>query len=49
MMKSLVAVIGGSFDPPTIAHALMAAELLNQKIVNKVVYVPCGTREDKPL
>lgn len=42
-------ILGGSFDPPTMAHALMAAELLNLKIVDKVVFVPCGNRKDKFL
>lgn len=42
-------ILGGSFDPPTLAHALMAAELLNKHIVDKVVFVPCGARDDKVL
>jgi nicotinic acid mononucleotide adenylyltransferase len=27
----------------------MAAELLNLKIVDKVIFVPCGDRSDKEL
>lgn len=49
-MKTLrTGILGGSFDPPTIAHALMAAELLNKKQVDEVVFVPCGSRDDKVL
>jgi nicotinic acid mononucleotide adenylyltransferase len=45
----VVAVLGGSFDPPTLAHAMIAAELLNKKLVSRILFVPCGDRDDKNL
>lgn len=49
MNKPTIAVFGGSFDPPTLAHQLVIAELLNQKMAESVILVPCGNREDKAL
>ena len=42
-----VAVLGGSFDPPTISHLQLAAETVYQFKVDQVWIVPCGDREDK--
>ena len=44
---SKIGIIGGSFDPPTIAHLKMAEVLLTDKKVDKIVFVPCGNRSDK--
>lgn len=31
-MKKIVGVLGGSFNPPTIAHLLLASHVINCKI-----------------
>ena len=46
-MIKRVAVLGGSFDPPTISHMQIAAETLYQHKCDQVWTVPCGDREDK--
>ena len=48
MSKLKVALLGGSFNPSTIAHLRMGRQLLNKEKVDKVVYIPCGPRADKP-
>lgn len=35
-----IGVFGGSFNPPTNAHILIPLELIQQGIVDKVIYVP---------
>lgn len=45
--KKRVAILGGSFNPVTIGHLQMAAELLNNALVETVWLVPCGQRQDK--
>ena len=52
-----VAVLGGSFDPPTIGHMQVrnsftlsfqaAAECINILHFDEIMLVPCGSREDK--
>jgi len=42
-----VALLGGSFNPPTIAHMEMGRKILMDKYADKLIYVPCGTRSDK--
>lgn len=45
----LVAVLGGSFSPPTLAHTAVAAAVLGcSPAVGAVWVVPCGARPDKP-
>ena len=45
-----VAILGGSFDPPTISHLQLASETLNScSEINEVWIVPCGDRPDKKL
>ena len=46
-----IAILGGSFDPPTIAHIQTAAEVYNYfKFIDEVWLVPCGdSRSDKTL
>ena len=48
--KMKVALLGGSFDPPTISHLQLASETLNVcPEINEVWLIPCGTRPDKKL
>jgi len=50
-IKKKIAVLGGSFDPPTIAHVQCAAEVYNNcDDVDEVWIIPCGDgRDDKSL
>eukprot|EP00927_Polykrikos_kofoidii_P055070 TRINITY_DN49388_c0_g1_i1.p1 TRINITY_DN49388_c0_g1~~TRINITY_DN49388_c0_g1_i1.p1 ORF type:complete len:605 (+),score=74.38 TRINITY_DN49388_c0_g1_i1:134-1816(+) len=43
-----VAVYGGAFDPPTIAHLTMAAQIIQGGSADEVWMVPSGPRPDKP-
>ena len=46
----VIALLGGSFDPPTIAHVQIAAEIYNNFSVDEVWIIPCGDgRSDKKL
>lgn len=47
--KRRIALYGGSFNPPTIAHALIAADILNKfDNIDEVWLEPCGdNRPDK--
>ena len=49
--KSQVAILGGSFDPPTIAHIQIACEVYNNiPEISEVLIIPCGDgRSDKSL
>lgn len=49
--KTRVAIFGGSFDPPTIAHMQVACEIYNNfEHIDQVWIVPCGDgRCDKKL
>lgn len=49
--KTRVAIFGGSFDPPTIAHMQIACEIYNNfENIDQVWLVPCGDgRSDKKL
>ncbi len=51
MRLRTVAIFGGSFDPPTIAHVQIACEIYNNFAdVDEVWFVPCGDgRGDKKL
>ena len=46
-----IAILGGSFDPPTLAHVQIAAEIYNtHEDIDEVWIVPCGDgRGDKSL
>ena len=46
-----IAIFGGSFDPPTISHMILACEIYNQfDFIDEVWIVPCGEgRKDKIL
>lgn len=41
-MNKLVAIYGGSFNPPTIAHEHIARDILSLDKVEKLVYLPVG-------
>ncbi len=43
-----VAIFGGSFNPPTLAHMEIGKRILNDKYADTVIYIPCGSRDDKP-
>ena len=46
--RKRVAVLGGSFNPPTDGHLLMAANIIHTRSADEVWLVPCGPRPDKP-
>ena len=45
--KLKVAILGGSFDPPTISHLQVASETINILGYDEVWMIPCGRRPDK--
>jgi len=48
MEKKIIAVFGGSFNPPTVAHINLAKQILsNIENVEKVVFVPVSTKYNK--
>lgn len=49
--KAKVAILGGSFDPPTISHIQIACEIYNSFTdISEVWLIPCGDgRSDKSL
>eukprot|EP00388_Colpodella_angusta_P007857 GDKJ01021889.1.p1 GENE.GDKJ01021889.1~~GDKJ01021889.1.p1 ORF type:complete len:220 (+),score=34.78 GDKJ01021889.1:35-694(+) len=44
-----VCIVGGSFDPPTVAHIQSSSELISLDICDEVWMMPCGPRPDKNL
>ena len=42
MQKERVGFFGGSFNPPTNVHINLAKNLVKDKIVEKVIFVPVG-------
>jgi nicotinate-nucleotide adenylyltransferase len=45
-----IAVFGGSFDPPHLAHTLVAAYVLSAHAIDRVLVAPCFRHPfDKPL
>ena len=48
LKKKRIAVLGGSFNPPTDGHLLMAANIIHTGSADEVWLVPCGPRPDKP-
>lgn len=40
-MSDTVAVFGGSFDPPHIAHTLVASYVLSAHAIDRVLVIPC--------
>ena len=45
--KPRIVVIGGSFNPPTLAHSHLYSPLLQSNLFSQIIYLPCGSREDK--
>jgi nicotinate (nicotinamide) nucleotide adenylyltransferase len=44
----VVAVFGGSFNPPSRAHTILAREILYHRLADKIIILPCGDgRADK--
>lgn len=48
MNKKIVAVYGGSFNPPTIAHENISKDILSLEVVDKFIYLPVGDKYEKP-
>lgn len=44
-----VAIYGGAFDPPTVDHMRLAAQILRAEDVDEVWLTPCGPRPDKRM
>ena len=42
-----IAIFGGSFNPPHIMHKQIALSLVNNKYVDKVIFVPTGSKYNK--
>lgn len=47
MKKNVIAVFGGSFNPPTNAHINLAKQIIEKYSVNKIVFVPVSTKYNK--
>lgn len=48
MEKQIIAVFGGSFNPPTVAHINLAKQILNKiQNIEKVIFVPVSTKYNK--
>lgn len=46
----MIAIFGGSFDPPTLGHLMVVSHLLlNEGSVHKVLVVPCASQVGKNL
>ena len=43
-----ICILGGSFDPPTLAHTMVAQNVLKLGLCDEVRLLPCGPRPDKP-
>lgn len=46
--KRRVAIYGGAFDPPTVDHMRLCAQILRSASVDEVWLTPSGPRPDKP-
>lgn len=48
MNKNSIAIFGGSFNPPTIAHINLAKQILDKmKNIEKIIFVPVSTKYNK--
>ena len=43
-----IGIYGGSFNPPHKMHLMMGVKLIDNKFLDKVIYVPTGTKYPKP-
>lgn len=43
-----IGIYGGSFNPPHNMHLEMGVQLIHQHVLEKVIYVPTGTKYPKP-
>lgn len=43
-----IGIYGGSFNPPHKMHLQMAVKLIENNVLDKVIYVPTGTKYPKP-
>lgn len=43
-----ICILGGSFDPPTLAHTMIAKNVLELGYCDEMRLLPCGARPDKP-
>jgi nicotinate-nucleotide adenylyltransferase len=35
-------ILGGAFDPPHIAHSIIARDVMEQTTMDKIIFIPCG-------
>ena len=49
MNRLRVAILGGSFNPPTLAHMSIGTEIMKRNLSDLLFYVPCAHRTDKQL
>lgn len=42
-----IAIYGGAFNPPTLAHSQVVQEVLRQQAASHIILSPCWEREDK--
>ena len=48
MKKKIIAVFGGSFNPPTNAHVNLAKQILKEyKDIDRIIFVPVSTKYNK--
>ena len=45
--KKVLAIFGGSFNPPHKIHKEIGMYLVNSKYLDKVIYVPTGDKYEK--
>lgn len=44
-----IGIFVGSFNPPTKAHYEIGKKLVNEEIINKIIYIPCDNKKKKNL
>ncbi|MCH8518368.1 hypothetical protein LAT59_01195 [Candidatus Gracilibacteria bacterium] len=47
MQTHEIAIYGGAFNPPTLAHAQVVEEVLKKQVASHIILSPSGAREDK--
>ncbi|MGL4991960.1 MAG: nicotinate (nicotinamide) nucleotide adenylyltransferase [Sarcina sp.] len=47
MNKRLIAIYGGSFNPPTMAHKNIVKDILSIDLIKEVIYLPVGDKYTK--